>query len=164
MEATEIHTDILVGYKIDSEIDADGGFSIFVRTIENEFVAHSRFTKTKNHDGIPEDLEKIINTENCSVFLSNIGVVEKFRGQGIGKTLYLISLKKLIGLQDGDVMELIQDQSKRKSGDTQWENTKRQELDSLLIKDNIQSLVLWNGSIDNNPSKLIKYEVKHSNL
>ena len=158
MEVKEIPIDVLADFKIDSESDSDGGFRIFVRTTGNEMVAHSRFAKIRNFDDVVGDLKKFFDERDCDIYLSNIGVVEKFRGSGIGKALYLISLKKLIDLQNGNVMELVQDQSKRKSGDTQWEDTKRSELDNLLLKDNIQSSQLWSGLIDNDPSKLIQYK------
>lgn len=157
MEVTEKQTGVIENFNITYENEADGSFRILVTTANKELVAHSRFTKTHNSGEIPDDLKKILNSQNCHVFLSNIGVNEKFRGKGIGKSLYLISIKKLIEQEDGGVMELVQDQSKRKSGDTQWEETKRQEFDELLSTDHIQTSILWKGLIDNDPSKLIIY-------
>lgn len=158
LERTARKSEILANFKINSETDSDGSFRIFVTNSQNELVAHSRFTKIQKFDKVPQDLKKHLDRGDCDVYSSNIGVVAKFRQHGTGKELYLISLKKLVDLQNGDVMELVQDQSKRKSGDTHWERTKRAELDELLLEDNIQSSVLWTGIINNDPSKLIRYQ------
>ena len=157
MEVAEKQTAVMKDFKITTDSEADGSFRIFIKTTNNELVAHSRFTKIHNSGEVSDDLQKILNSQNCNAFSSNIGVTENFRGKGIGKSIYLISIKKLIEQEGGNVMELVQDKSKRKSGDTQWEETKRQELDQLLTADHVQTSLLWNGIIDNDPSKLILY-------
>ena len=142
MEMVEVNPEALISFKVITDTDTDGSFRVFVKDTHGDLVAHSRFTLINNVGEVPEGLEKLFDEKTCNAFSSNIGVVEKFRKKGIGKAIYLLSLKKLVNTNNERVMELVQDESKRKSGDTMWEDTKRKELDEELFNSGVKSRIL----------------------
>lgn len=137
------HFDISVGS------ESEDGFSVSVKSLEGKTAAGFHFTRIKNFDNLPEDLESIIRKlDSQRVFVGSIFTNDKFKKQGVGTALWQFGILRLLS-KEGTFLHLVEDNSRERAGEVPWTSRTLPKILENFKEIGIESEIIWKGVVDN---------------